>query len=199
MLLNGRPRRMLLEREILAAQSISKTEAEVARKLGVSQMTYYKYASMYGLYGKVKNAAGRGIKKPIKNEDSGQYPLNQILEGKFPNYSTSRLKTRLLRCHRIEQKCNKCGFDEKRIADQQSPLVLNYIDGDSKNKLRDNLELLCYNCYFLTINNPFCRRKTFKLEDSESEDALANFVPKEPVKFDLPIGQKLTDAGEVIK
>lgn len=160
---NGRPKRMLLESEIMAAQSISKTEAEAARKLGVSFMTYRKYAKMYGLYGRVVNAAGKGIAKPIKNEDSGKYPLNQILEGKFPKYNTNRLKTRLIRCNRIEQKCNKCGFCEKRISDNQVPLLLNYIDGNSKNKLKDNLELLCYNCFFLYVNNPFGCRKSFNV------------------------------------
>ncbi len=165
---NGRPKRMLLESEILAAQSISKTEAEAARKLGVSFMTYRKYAKMYNLYGRIANMAGKGIGKPIKNEDSGKYPLNKILEGKFPNYSTNRLKTRLIRSKRIECKCNKCGFQEERISDKQVPLLLNYIDGNVKNKLRDNIELLCYNCYFLYVNNPFGCRKTFKVSDPEA-------------------------------
>lgn len=168
MLLNGRPKRMLLESEILAAQSISKTEAEAARKLGVSFMTYRKYAKMYGLYGRVSNAAGKGISKPIKNEDSGKYPLNQILENKFPKYSTTRLKARLIRSNRIEQKCNKCNFNERRISDSIVPLLLNYIDANTKNKKRENLELLCYNCYFLYINNPFGCKKTFKISSDDA-------------------------------
>ncbi len=161
---------MLLESEIMAAQSISKTEAECARKLGVSFITYQKYAKMYGLYGRIANMAGKGISKAVKNEDAGKYPLNQILEGKFPNYSTNRLKTRMLRSNRIECKCNKCGFSEKRISDGVVPLLLNYIDGNAKNKLRDNLELLCYNCYFLYVNNPFGCRKTFKLDEAEPSE-----------------------------
>ena len=160
---------MLLESEIMAAQSISKTENEASRKLGVSFMTYRKYAKMYGLYGRVMNIAGKGIDKAVKNEDAGKYPLNRILEGKFPNYSSNRLKTRMIRSNRIEQKCNKCGFCEQRLLDKQIPLLLNYIDGNIKNKLRDNIELLCYNCYFLHVNNPFGCRKTFKLEGDAEE------------------------------
>ena len=137
---NGRPKRMLLESEIMAAQSISKTEAEASRKLGVSFMTYRKYAKMYGLYGRVANAAGKGISKAIKNEDSGKYPLNKILEGKYPNYSTNRLKVRMIRGKRIEEKCNKCNFSERRISDNIMPLLLNYIDGNIKNKKRENIE-----------------------------------------------------------
>lgn len=170
-MLNGRPKRMLLESEILAAQSISKTEAEASRKLGVSFMTYRKYAKIYGLYGRLTNMAGKGINKPIRNEDSGKYPLNQILENKFPKYSTNRLKARLIRSNRIEQKCNKCGFCERRMVDNIVPLLLNYIDGNNKNKLKDNIELLCYNCFFLYVNNPFGCRKSFKLEEPiESND-----------------------------
>ena len=181
MLLNGRPKRMLLESEILAAQSISKTEAEAARKLGVSFMTYRKYAKMYGLYGRVSNAAGKGISKPIKNEDSGKYPLNHILEGKFPKYSTTRLKARLIRSNRIEQKCNKCNFSEHRISDNNVPLLLNYIDGNDKNKLQANIELLCYNCFFLYVNNPFGCRKSFKVNKIEeaTQDIQIEVKPEE--------------------
>ena len=168
---------MLLESEILAAQSISKTEAEAARKLGVSFLTYRKYAKMYNIYGRIANMAGKGIAKPVKNEDGGKYPLNQILEGKFPKYSTGRLKTRLLRCKRIESRCNKCGFSEGRISDGQVPLLLNYIDGNNKNKLRDNLELLCYNCYYLYVNNPFGCRKTFTVESTQSTETTTQGEP----------------------
>jgi len=171
MLHNGRPKRMLLESEVLAAQSISKTEAEVARKLGVSFMTYRKYAKMYGLYGRVANMAGKGVSKAIKNEDSGKYPLNKVLEGKFPNYSTNRLKVRLIRSNRMEEKCNKCNFAERRISDNITPLLLNYVDGNTKNKKAENLEFLCYNCYFLHVNNPFGCRKSFKVDNAvKAED-----------------------------
>ena len=169
MMLNGRPKRMLLETEILAAQSISKTEAEVARKLGVSFMTYRKYAKMYGVYGRVANAACKGVSKPIKNEDSGKYPLNKVLEGKFPNYSTNRLKVRLIRSKRMEEKCNKCNFSERRISDNVVPVLLNYVDGNAKNKKAENLEFLCYNCYFLYVNNPFGCRKSFKVDEAPTE------------------------------
>jgi len=170
MLFNGRPKRMLLETEILAAQSISKTEAEASRRLGVSFMTYRKYAKMYKLYGRVANMAGKGVDKSIKNENSGKYPLDKVLDGKFPNYSTNRLKVRVIRSKTFEEKCNKCNFQERRISDNIIPLLLNYIDGNFKNKKKDNLELLCYNCYFLYVNNPFGCKKTFKIKDPESTD-----------------------------
>ncbi len=184
MLLNGRPSKMLIEGQILAAQSISKSEAEVAQKLGVSFMTYRKYAMLYGVYGRVSNRAGKGISKPVKNEDSGKYPLSKILEGKFPTYSTNRLKVRIIRDKRMEEKCTKCGFCERRVTDQTVPILLNYKDGNEKNKKLENLEMLCYNCYYLYVNNPFGCKKKFKSVVAETEK------PTEPVPEDIQLSEE---------
>lgn len=166
----GRPMRMLLESEILAAQLVSKTEQQVAKKLGVSFVTYQKYAKLYGIYGRVKNRAGKGINKPIKNENSGRYPLNRILNGDFPDYPVARLRIRLVRSNTIEEKCCKCGFCEKRAVDGKSPIILAFKDGNKKNKRLDNLELYCYNCYFMHINNPHGKPSTFTLDGSTTKD-----------------------------
>jgi hypothetical protein len=130
---------------------------------------------MYGLYGRVANMAGKGIDKSIVNEDTGKYPLNQILEGKFPKYSTGRLKVRILRSKRMAPVCTKCGFDKVREFDGEVPLLLNYKDGNNLNKKAENLELLCYNCYFLHVNNPFGCRKTFKVDEQlDGKEDIAN-------------------------
>lgn len=160
----GRPARMILESEILAAQSMSKTEQQVARKLGVSFVTYQKYAKLYGIYGRVKNRAGKGVNKPIQNEDSGKYPLDRILNGEFPDYPAARLRLRLIRSNRMEPKCCACGFGEMREIDKKYPLVLTFKDGNKKNKKADNLQFYCYNCCFLHVNNPHGRRTTFKMD-----------------------------------
>ena len=34
------------------------------------------------------------------------------------------------------------------------PLLLDWIDGDRTNHMRDNLRLLCYNCYYQEVGNP---------------------------------------------
>jgi hypothetical protein len=172
MMNGGRPMRMLLESEILAAQSVSKTEKQVARKLGVSYVTYQKYAKLYGVFGRVMNRAGKGINKPIKNENSGRYPLNRILNGEFPDYPISRLRVRLLRSNTMKAECCKCGFHEAREIDKQSPIVLAFKDGNKKNKRRENLEMYCYNCYFLHINNPHGRPNSFAIDaDVKLKDA----------------------------
>ena len=161
----GRPMRMILESEILAAQSMSKTEKQVSRKLGVSFVTYQKYATLYGIYGRVKNRAGKGINKPIKNENGGKYPLDKILNGEFPNYPIARLRHRLIRSHKMEPKCCNCGYCEKREIDGKYPLILGFKDGNNKNKKFENLQFFCYNCFFVTINNPHGKRTIFKTKD----------------------------------
>lgn len=171
---------MLLEGDILAAQSISKSEAEAASKLGVSFMTYRKYAKMYGVYGRVSNKAGKGVDKSIKNEDSGKYPLQKILDGAFPKYSTNRLKVRCIRANKLSAECARCGFKEKRISDESIPLLLNYIDGNDHNKKLENLQLLCYNCFYLYINNPFGCKKTFAIDGEKRKPGRpAKIVVKE--------------------
>lgn len=160
----GRPMRMLLESEILAAQSVSKTERQVSKKLGVSYATYQKYAKMYGIFGRVMNRAGKGINKPIKNENTGRYPLDRILNGEFPDYPIARLRIRLIRSGTLKAECCKCGFHEVREIDKQAPIVLAFKDGNKKNKRRENLEMYCYNCYFLHINNPHGRPNSFAID-----------------------------------
>jgi hypothetical protein len=158
-----RAKRPLLESEILAAQSISRSAEEAARKLGVHHTTYKKYARLYGVYERLKNPSGKGIPKVIHNCESGQYPLSKVFANEFPNYKPHKLMKRCIQFNKLEEKCNKCGFQERRLVDNHVPVILNFIDGNSKNMALENLELLCYNCYFLHVNNPHGTRKTFNL------------------------------------
>jgi len=53
----------------------------------------------------------------------------------------------------LQEKCNNCGFDERRVTDFRVPLVLDFLDGDKKNHNYDNLRMLCFNCSFLINGN----------------------------------------------
>ena len=74
--------RPLLESEIIRAQDTSKSASETARKLGVSYNTYKKYAQMYGVFDRLKNPHGLGIKKAY-NIRTGKYALEDIMAGKI--------------------------------------------------------------------------------------------------------------------
>lgn len=158
--------RILEYAEIAGAQSISKSESEASKKLGVNFAKYRRYAKMYGLFGRVKNQSGKGTKRPVIRYDVGKYPLTQIIkENKFPNYSSHKLKLRCVRAKFLEEKCDLCGINEKRVFDNRTPLILNYRDQDSKNKLLDNLQLLCYNCHFYNNNNPIGKKVLLRYDD----------------------------------
>ena len=94
------------------------------------------------------------MKKSVKPKMHGHYGLMDILEGKYPTYKPNKLKPRLLRSGLVEEKCELCGFDERRITDYTVPLILDYKDEDRTNHKRDNIQLLCHNCYYLTVGNP---------------------------------------------
>jgi len=143
----GHGARPLLQSEIAAAQAVSKSGREAARKLGVNYLTYRKYAKMYNMH-TLLNPYNRGIKKDVDPE-VGKYPLKELLDGKHPDYPVYRLKDKLIRSKRKDACCEMCGYRERRITDGKIPLLLNFEDDDSKNHKMDNIKLLCYNCTFV--------------------------------------------------
>jgi hypothetical protein len=143
----GHGARPLLQSEIAAAQSVSKSGREAARRLGVNYLTYRKYAKMYDMHN-LLNPYNKGIKKDVDPE-MGKYPLSSILEGKYPDYPVFRLKDKLIRSRKKDACCEMCGYRERRIVDGKIPLLLNFEDGDPKNHKLENIKLLCYNCTFV--------------------------------------------------
>ncbi len=143
----GKGWRPLLESEIDEAQSNTENATEAAKYLGIAYRTYKKWCLVYNKW-KI-NPWGKGSKKKYWDPNKGKYPLNQILEGKFPNYPVYRLKDLLIRSGVKEAKCEVCDFDERRLTDEKIPLLVNFIDGNEKNHKKENLQMLCYNHYFL--------------------------------------------------
>lgn len=143
----GRGYTPLLESQIKAAQAVSKSGRAAARKLGVGYLTYRKYARMYGIHTLI-NPYNKGIKKDV-DPNFGKYPLNELLEGKHPNYPVYRLKDKIIRSKKKDACCELCGYRERRITDGKIPLLLNFEDGNPKNHKLENIKLLCYNCTFV--------------------------------------------------
>ena len=75
--------------------------------------------------------------------------MSDILSGKNPDYSSTKLLKRLLREGYLEECCGNCGYDEYRTSDMSKPLMLDYLDDDQTNKELANLRVLCYNCYYI--------------------------------------------------
>lgn len=150
----GRPAKgPILRSEIEEAHRNSNGSLGAARYLNVSYERYKRYAQLYGLFEEHRNPYGVGIDKGWAKKPNTT-PLKDILAGKHPNYSLSRLKNRLIARKKLTPECNLCGFHEARITDNQVPLMINFKDGDRKHFALENLELLCYNCMFLTSGAP---------------------------------------------
>lgn len=150
----------LLEQEIRDVQQKARSAMEAARLLGVSYNTYKKYAKQFGIFEDLKNPEGVGIRKGF-NIKKGIYSLDDILAGKYPDYPTWKLKRRLIKNGYMLEKCNECGFEERRLTDHKVPLVLDHMDGDRKNHKYENLRMLCFNCSFLINGNLTGPRKEY--------------------------------------
>ena len=144
---------ILTRAEIEEAQRHTNSNKAAARYLNVTYERYKKYAQLYGLFEGHLNPAGIGVDKGWSKKPTS-IPLREILENKHPNYSHSKLKNRLIARKKLDNCCSLCGFHEARITDKMVPLMLSFKDGNRQNMALDNLELLCYNCMFLTTGAP---------------------------------------------
>lgn len=149
----------LTEREVKYAMSKTKSNAEAAAFLGISVPAYKTYAKLYkdpetglSLYDLHKNQGGKGVKHYNASrwmKYAGLDGLQRILDGEYPEYTGVNLKARIIKEGVFPEECAYCGFSEKRITDLTCPLLLVWKDGNKRNHKKDNLELVCYNCYYL--------------------------------------------------
>jgi Zn finger protein HypA/HybF involved in hydrogenase expression len=72
--------------------------------------------------------------------------IKQILKSNYEDLSFESLRFRIL--YEQENKCNNCGLD--KWLDKDIILELDHKDGNNKNNVRDNLEMICPNCHSLT-------------------------------------------------
>jgi hypothetical protein len=100
-------------------------------------------------------------------------PLNEILEGKHPQYSTNRLKHRLWKEGLLEKKCSICGTKDEWQG-KKLVHVLDHINGISDDHRLENLRLLCPNCNSQT--DTFCGKnatgKRVPITDKELIDGM---------------------------
>ncbi len=147
----------LTKPQIEQAIRLTRSNQAAAEYLKVSFPTYKKYAKMFKnaegvtLFDLHKNQSGRGMVKP--REDDRKFKLDDILMGKHPTYPKDKLFRRILASRYIPEQCSHCGFHQRRATDLKVPLIMNHKNGNSTDHRIDNIELLCYNCYFLNIGN----------------------------------------------
>jgi len=118
-----------------------------AQYLGVSYNTFKKYAKMYDLFEQNKNQAGVGVTN--KGNTGWGVKIQDLFDGKHPNYPHWKLQERVVRDGYLKQECSNCGYDDYREKDMRGPYMICFLDGNHKNHTLDNLHLLCYNCFFI--------------------------------------------------
>ena len=140
--------------EIVEAALNSLSGAQAATKLGIKYDTFRVHAKRLGVFN--PNPAGKGIAKPIN--DDRKYSLQDILDGKYPYYSTGKLKKRLIKEGIKKNICENCSID---IWDGKNLVMhLDHIDGNRYNHSLDNLRMLCPNCHSQT--DTYCGKNKTK-------------------------------------
>ena len=171
MIKKGRKPKPITKEQLLHAMKMTKSNMACARYLGISYMHYSRYAKSYldeetgkTLFDLHKNQAGKGIRKHLGGKEPD---LKAIMDGELyiKSYNLNRYKDRLIQEGYIEEKCNSCGFNEQRVHDYKSPLLIHFKDKNKENWRIENIELLCYNCYFLYIGDVFNQKQIKNIEE----------------------------------
>jgi transposase len=162
----------LSKQQIQAAMNKTKSNRAAARYLGVSYIHYKKWAQNYdsetheNLFEQHKNQSGKGIPKFL-NGSVKQPAVLDIIEGRVDpsHFTAAKIRDRMIGEGYLNDCCSHCGFNERRVLDYKVPLIMNFKDGNKKNYKLDNVELLCYNCYFLTVGDIFNDKQIQTMEE----------------------------------
>lgn len=157
---------------IAAAMNKTKSNRAAARYLNVSYHHYKKWAKRYNsdthenLFEQHKNQSGKGIPKFLNNGKS-DFAVIDIIEGRLDpsSFNPQKIKYRLIEEGYLAEECNQCGFHERRVLDYKIPIILHFKDNNKQHYRLENIEMLCYNCYFLTIGDIFTDKQIEGLED----------------------------------
>ena len=167
----GRNPKPITREQLLAAMKMTKSNMACARYLGISYMHYSRYAKSYideetgkTLFDLHKNQSGKGIRKFLGGKD---LDLEALMSGELfvKSLNVNRYKDKLIQEGYIEEKCNSCGFNEQRVNDYKAPLLVHFKDKNKMNWKIENIELLCYNCYFLQIGDVFNTKQIKHIEE----------------------------------
>ena len=178
---------------IVAAQANTKSNMAAARYLHVSYQHYKRYAKMYKLFETHKNQSGKGIPKFLKGK--GKEPaLLDIIEGRVSaaHFTPAKIKYRLIEAGYLLEQCSMCGFQERRVLDYKMPLLLHFKDNNKSNYSRENIELLCYNHFFLTVGDIFTDKDVKQIESHQELNSTSDKVEWEVDDYHL---QRLRELG----
>ena len=183
----------LSKEQILAAQAKTKSNMSAARYLHVSYQHYKRYAKTYNLFDSHKNQSGKGIPKFLKGTKKMPHML-EIIEGRIAasSFDPNKLKYALIEQGYLLEECAVCSFKERRVMDYKMPLLLHFKDNNSNNYSLDNIQLLCYNHYFLTVGDIFNDKDIKQIETKQEHFGTSENVEWEVDDYHL---QRLKELG----
>ena len=166
---------------IRAAVAKTKSNRSAARYLNVSYQHFKKWAKTYdatepgydNIFEQHKNPSGKGIPKFLSNgSPKNGFSLIDLIEGRIdPSpFNPAKIKYRLIQEGYIQEECTTCGFHERRVLDYKMPLIMHFKDGNKQHYRLENVQLLCYNCYYLYQGDLFTGKQLEGMEDHVSKN-----------------------------
>ena len=133
------------DEQIVEAATTSPSASSASAKLGIKYETFRVHARRLNVF--YPNKGLKGTSKP-KQDGLGKIPLQEIFEGKHPQYQSNKLRKRLFTEKIKQEKCELCGITEwlgKKLS-----LEVDHKDGNRYNHKLENLQILCPNCHSQT-------------------------------------------------
>lgn len=121
----------------------SESMSKACSQLNMHFNTFKRLALKYNCYN--PNQSGKGL---TKKDNGNKIELQDILDGKFPNYQTFKLKNKLIKSGLKQNVCEICGISEWN--GKPINMELHHKDGNKHNHSIDNLQMLCPNCHSQT-------------------------------------------------
>jgi hypothetical protein len=166
------------KQDLLRAMEYTKSIRAAANYLGCSYQHIKPYFKLYRvddndpnsptLFETHYNQVGKGIPKflPQTKKDP---TVKYILQGGdgWQSFTPEKIKVRAINEGFLKECCDKCGFGERRVIDYKVPLLLNFRNNNKADYRLENLQLLCYNCYYLYIGEVLTSNQIRSIESNQ--------------------------------
>jgi hypothetical protein len=206
--------RPLTKESIISAMDKTKSVRAAARYLNCSYQHIKKWMKLYvdengvSLFDAHKNQSGKGIPKflSVSTINKKEPAILDIIEGRIDasHFNPQKIKYRLITEGYLKDECNNCGFHERRVSDYKSPLILHFKDNNKQHYRLDNMEMLCYNCYYLMVGDIFSGKQLEGLEDhkpmnqSEVDWELDEYTKQRLLELGLDKPEPTDDGSEFV-
>ena len=166
------------KQDLLRAMEYTKSIRAAANYLGCSYQHVKPYFKLYRvddndpnsptLFEAHYNQTGKGIPKflPQTKKDP---TVKLILQGGdgWQSFTPEKIKVRAINEGFLKECCDKCNFSERRVIDYKVPLLLTFRNDNKSDYRLENLQLLCYNCYFLYVGDVLSNSQVRSVESNQ--------------------------------